>query len=41
VQVTNFILAGLLSLAFSIGRALVSGPASSWAPSLLAVFELR
>ncbi len=40
VQITNFILAGLLSLAFAVGvgRTLVSGPASRSAPRLLAVF---
>ena len=40
IQITNFILAGLLSLAFAVGvgRALVSGPGSRWAPRLLAVF---
>ena len=42
VQITNFILAGLLSLAFAVGvaRALVSDPGSKWAPRLLAVFGL-
>lgn len=40
IQITNFVLAGLLSLAFAlgVGRALVSGPASHWAPRLLAIF---
>jgi hypothetical protein len=40
IQISNFILAGMLSLAFAIGvgRALSSGPASRWAPRLLAVF---
>ncbi len=42
VQIGNFIAAGLLSLAFAVGvgRALDSGPASRWAPRLLAVFGL-
>ena len=40
IQITNFVLAGLLSLAFAVGvgRTLVSGPASRWAARLLAVF---
>ena len=40
IQITNFILAGLLSLAFAVGvgRTLVGGPGSRWAPRLLAVF---
>jgi uncharacterized membrane protein YozB (DUF420 family) len=42
IQIGNFIAAGLLSLAFAVGvgRAWVSGPASRWAPRLLAVFGL-
>ena len=40
VQITNFVLAGLLSLAFAVGvaRSLRSGPGSKWAPRLFAVF---
>jgi len=40
IQITNFILAGLLSLAFAVGvgQVLLTGPASRWAPRLLAVF---
>jgi len=40
VQVTNFILAGVLSVLFAIGvaRCLSDGPGSIWAPRLLALF---
>ena len=40
IQVANFILAGLLSIVFSIGvsRALIDGPGSRWAPRLFALF---
>ena len=40
VQITNFILAGVLMLGFSVGvaRALHGGPAHRWAPLLLGVF---
>ncbi|QFU89376.1 DUF998 domain-containing protein [Amycolatopsis sp. YIM 10] len=42
VQVVNFVLTGLMVLAFATGlrRALVSGPAARWAPALLGVFGL-
>jgi hypothetical membrane protein len=40
IQVTNFILAGVLSIVFSNGvaRVLIDGPGSRWAPRLLALF---
>jgi len=40
IQIANFVLAGLLSLAFAVGvgQVLDGGPASRWAPRLLAVF---
>ena len=40
IQITNFLLAGLFSLAFAVGarRRLASGPGHTWAPALLAVF---
>jgi hypothetical membrane protein len=40
IQVINFILAGVLSIVFSIGvaRALIDGPGSRWAPRLFALF---
>jgi Protein of unknown function (DUF998) len=40
VQITNFILAGLLSIAFAVGMWLVlhPGPAGTWGPILTAVF---
>lgn len=40
VQITNFILAGVLMLGFAIGvaRALRGGPARRWAPLLLGVY---
>ncbi len=42
IQITNFVLAGLLSLAFAVGvgRRLRSGPGHRWAPRLLAVFAI-
>jgi hypothetical protein len=42
IQITNFVLAGLLSLAFSVGakRRLATGPGHAWAPPLLAVFGI-
>jgi hypothetical membrane protein len=40
IQVTNFILAGLLSIIFSVGvaRVLRDGPASRWGPRFFALF---
>jgi len=40
IQVTNFIVAGVLSVLFAIGvaRCLSDGPGSTWAPRLLALF---
>ncbi|HEY6685905.1 MAG TPA: DUF998 domain-containing protein [Propionibacteriaceae bacterium] len=40
IQVTNFILAGVLSIIFSIGvaRVLADGPGSRWAPRFFALF---
>jgi hypothetical membrane protein len=40
VQIANFVLAGLLSMAFAVGvrRVLGTGPGATWAPRLLAVF---
>jgi hypothetical membrane protein len=40
IQVTNFIVAGVLSLLFAVGvaRCLSTGPGSTWAPRLLALF---
>jgi hypothetical membrane protein len=40
IQVTNFILAGVLSIIFSIGvaRVLIDGLGSRWAPRLFALF---
>jgi hypothetical membrane protein len=40
IQVTNFILAGVLSIVFSIGvaRVLKDGPGSRWAPRFFALF---
>jgi hypothetical membrane protein len=40
VQITNFVLAGVLSILFSIGvaRVLTDGPGSRWGPRFLAVF---
>jgi hypothetical membrane protein len=40
VQVTNFILAGLLSIIFSVGvaRVLTDGPGSRWGPRFFALF---
>jgi hypothetical membrane protein len=40
IQITNFVLAGVLSILFSIGvaRVLTDGPGSRWGPRLLAVF---
>ena len=42
IQITNFVLAGLLILAFSMGvaRRLATGPGHAWAPALLAVFGI-
>ena len=42
IQITNFVLAGLLSLAFAAGvkRRLTSGPGHVWAPLLFAVFGI-
>lgn len=42
VQVTNFVLTGLMLVAFAVGlrRALTPGRASRWAPRLTAVFGL-
>ena len=40
IQVSNFIVAGVLSVLFAIGvaRCLSDGPGSTWAPRLLALF---
>lgn len=40
IQVINFIIAGVLSLIFAVGvaRRLSSGPGSTWAPRLLALY---
>jgi len=40
IQVTNFIVAGVFSLLFAVGvaRCLSTGPGSTWAPRLLALF---
>lgn len=40
LQVTNFVLTGLMLVAFAVGlhRALAGGPGSRWAPRLTAVF---
>jgi hypothetical protein len=40
IQISNFLLAGLFSLAFAAGvrRRLATGPGHTWAPALLAVF---
>ena len=40
IQISNFLLAGLLGLAFAAGvrRRLTAGPGRTWAPALLAVF---
>jgi hypothetical membrane protein len=40
IQVTNFILAGVLSIVFSIGvaRVLIDGPGSRWAPRFFGLF---
>lgn len=40
IQITNFVVAGLLCLAFAVGvaRTITSGPASTWAPRLFGVF---
>jgi hypothetical membrane protein len=42
IQVVNFILTGLMVIAFAVGlrRALDSGPAARWAPRLIAVYGL-
>jgi hypothetical protein len=42
IQIANFVLAGLLSVAFAVGirRALRSGPAGTWGPVLVAAFGL-
>ncbi len=42
IQISNFLLAGLLSLAFAAGvnRRLGTGPGRTWAPALLAVFGI-
>lgn len=42
IQVTNFVLAGALSLAFALGvrRVLHPGPAGTWGPVLIAGFGL-
>ncbi len=42
IQIVNFILAGLLSLAFAVGagRALRTGPGHRWAPRLLGLFGI-
>jgi Protein of unknown function (DUF998) len=40
VQITNFVITGLLMVAFAIGlrRALRSGPGAMWAPVLIAIY---
>ena len=42
IQVTNFILAGILSILFSMGmaRVLTDGPGSRWAPRFCALFGI-
>jgi len=42
IQISNFLVAGLLSLAFAVGvaRCLTDGPGAVWAPRLLAVFGI-
>ncbi|MGH8894533.1 MAG: DUF998 domain-containing protein, partial [Actinomycetes bacterium] len=42
VQVTNFLLTGLMLVACAVGlrRALASGPGSTWAPRLVAAYGL-
>ncbi|WP_214401796.1 DUF998 domain-containing protein [Pseudonocardia lacus] len=42
VQVTNFVVSGLMTIAAAVGlhRALRTGPAATWSPRLLAVFGL-
>ncbi|MCI0685779.1 MAG: DUF998 domain-containing protein [Sporichthyaceae bacterium] len=40
IQITNFVLAGLMTIAFAVGlrRVLVGGPAATWAPRLVGAF---
>lgn len=42
IQITNFVLSGLLALAgaFGVRRALGSGPASKWGPRLLGLYGI-
>src|SRR6187200_1343222 len=42
IQVTNFILAGILSILFSMGmaRLLTDGPGSRWGPRFCALFGI-
>ena len=42
IQVTNFILAGILSILFSMGmaRVLTDGPGSRWGPRFCALFGI-
>jgi hypothetical membrane protein len=42
IQVTNFVLTGLMVIAAAVGlrRALATGPGATWSPALLAVFGL-
>jgi hypothetical membrane protein len=42
IQVTAFVVAGLLSLAFAMGlrQVLHPGPAGTWAPALVGIFGL-
>lgn len=42
IQTTNFVLSGLMVIAFAVGlrRALSAGPAATWVPRLIVVFGL-
>src|SRR5687768_11354689 len=41
IQIANFVLGGLLAIAFAVGtRRVLTGRASTWGPRLLAVYGL-